>query len=64
MDMKTGKQESHLFTKPYERLCINPFVYHVFVCKGESSCIVIVASDREFDAEKPDTYSELQKMNI
>ena len=44
-DMKTGKEESYLLTKPCERLCISPYVYHTFECKGETPCIVVVAAD-------------------
>ncbi len=63
-DIKSGKQESCMLTNPYERLCIAPLVYHIFECKGESSCIVVVASDKEFDEAKPDTYYEMKSRLI
>jgi len=62
-DMKSGKQETFFLTKPYERLCIDPLVYHIFECKGESPCIVVVATDKEFKEEKPDTYYNVNELN-
>jgi len=59
-DIKSGKQEMYFLTKPYEGLCINPYVYHIFESK-ESPCIVIVATDKEFEKEKPDTYYDINK---
>jgi dTDP-4-dehydrorhamnose 3,5-epimerase-like enzyme len=63
-DIKSGKRESYLLTEPYERLYISPYVYHTFECKGEFPCIVVVASDKEFKEEKPDTYHELKKGDV
>ena len=63
-DIKSGKQETYFLTKPYERLCIDPFVYHVFESMGESPCIVVVATNKVFDKEKPDTYHDINKLNI
>lgn len=62
-DIKSGKQEIYFLTEPYERLCINPYVYHIFESKGESSCIVIVATNKEFEKEKPDTYYNINKLD-
>jgi len=63
-DTKTGKQETCFLTKPYERLCIGPFVYHIFESKGESPCIVVVATNKVFEKEKPDTYHDINKLSI
>ena len=62
VDIKSGKEETCFLTKPYERLCVGPYVYHVFESRGDSQCIVVVATDKEFEEEKPDTYYDVNEM--
>jgi dTDP-4-dehydrorhamnose 3,5-epimerase-like enzyme len=62
-DIKTGEQKTFFLTKPNERLRVDPYVYHIFESKGESQCIVVVATDKEFEEEKPDTYNNTNKLN-
>ena len=62
-DIKSGKEEIYFLRKPCERLCVSPFVYHIFESKGESACIVVVAANKEFEKEKPDTYYNINELD-